>query len=123
MSCEASIRKIDSNVMKSNITFESRMTSIFHQSKRKKSKQTKGYIRVNSLFSVNNRIKMFCSGAGLIYDEDNVSKFCVIRQGIIKHLFGRGLAENENILCSVKKYWTRRCLVQYFFPKHNIFSY
>ena len=95
------------------------------KAKEKKSKQTKGCIRVNWLFSmtINNSIKMFCSGTGLSYHEDNVSKFCFIWQGIIKHLFGRGLAENENILCFVKKYWTRRCLVQYFFPKHNIFSY
>ena len=34
-------------------------------------------------------VKFFCdTSAGLSYDEDNVSKFCVIRQGIIKHLFG-----------------------------------
>ena len=48
--------------------------------------------------TINNSIKMFCSGTGLSYDEDNqtmlVSKFCFIWQGIIKHLFGRDLAEN-----------------------------
>ena len=77
------------------------------KAKEKKSKQTKGYIRVNSLFSVNNRIKMFCSGAGLSYDEDNVSKFCVIRQGIIKHLFGCGLPALRMYPVDTSTYLTR----------------